>query len=373
MNKRNKTNEQGFGGFPSREAEQLPEDVMYRALLEKDPAYEGVFVTAVKTTGVFCRSTCTARKPLRENVEFFRTPGEALAYGYRPCKICRPMEYKGAAPDWLKSLLAEIEKNPESRFRDCRLREIGVEPNRLRRWFKVNHGMTFQGYLRSLRIGGALGRIRFGESLAAAAFDSGYESLSGFSDSLKKSAGISPSEGKTAAVITLTRVLTPLGPMAAGALDQGICLLEFTDRRMLETQFKRLKRLLNASFITGRHRLFEPLQHQLDEYFAGVRREFDIPLFYPGTAFQVRVWEQLRKIPYGETRSYGLQAEYLGNPSAIRAVARANGDNRISIIIPCHRVIGANGEMVGYGGGVPRKQYLLNLEQGLLPGKKTPQ
>jgi AraC family transcriptional regulator of adaptative response/methylated-DNA-[protein]-cysteine methyltransferase len=150
--------------------------------------------------------------------------------------------------------------------------------------------------------------------------------------------------------------------MLAGATDDGICLLEFIDRRMLETQLSRISKLLNAKLVPGSHAHFDSLNEQLDEYFSGKRKEFDLPLACPGTAFQQKVWAGLQAIPYGSTRSYTEQAEAVGSPNAVRAVAKANGDNRIAIIIPCHRVIGAHGELVGYGGGLSRKQYLLKLE-----------
>ncbi|UCE57078.1 MAG: methylated-DNA--[protein]-cysteine S-methyltransferase [Desulfobacterales bacterium] len=150
--------------------------------------------------------------------------------------------------------------------------------------------------------------------------------------------------------------------MLAGANEEGICLLEFIDRKMLETQLNRLKKLLKAELIPGSNKHFNELNKQITEYFDGTRKEFTIPLVITGTPFQKKVWSALQAIPYGSTRSYKEQSETIGNPQAIRAVARANGDNRISIIIPCHRVIGANGELVGYGGGLWRKRYLLNLE-----------
>ncbi|MGB5849234.1 MAG: methylated-DNA--[protein]-cysteine S-methyltransferase, partial [Ignavibacteriaceae bacterium] len=149
------------------------------------------------------------------------------------------------------------------------------------------------------------------------------------------------------------------------ATDEGICLLEFVDRRMLETQIKRLKKNLSSEFVPGNNKYFDELSHQLREYFDGERKVFDVPLYIPGTGFQLQVWKELQKIPYGKTRSYKEQAMAINNPKAIRAVARANGDNRIAIIIPCHRVIGNSGELVGYGGGIWRKQYLLKLENAI--------
>jgi len=337
-------------------------NTMYNALLNKDSSFEGIFFVGVKSTGIFCRPTCTAKKPKKENVEFFPSIKEALQYGYRPCRICHPLNQNGEAPSWLKNLLKEIEEKKIFKLKDYELRNRNIDPAKIRRWFKKHHGMTFQSYLRLMRVNSAFGRIKHGEKVTNSAYDSGYESLSAFADAFKKSTGFSPSESKKKNIISVTRILTPLGPMLVGATDAGICLLEFVDRRMIETQIKRLKKLLNAEFIPGTNNHFYELDKQLKEYFDGKRKDFDLPLILNGTDFQQKVWEELRKIPFGSTRSYQDQAEAVKNPKAIRAVARANGDNRIAIIIPCHRVIGKDGKLVGYGGGIWRKQYLLNLE-----------
>ena len=336
---------------------------MYNALLNKDSSFEGIFFVGVKTTGVFCRPTCTARKPKVENVDFFSSPKEALQNGYRPCKVCHPLQLNGEAPEWLKGLLKEIDEKQISRITNSDLKERNIDPARISRWFKKYHGMTFQTYLRLLRVNKAFGQIKYGDKVAESAFESGYESLSGFVEAFKKSTGFSPSKSKSKNIITVTRILTPLGPMLAGATEKGICLLEFVDRRMLETQIKRLKKIFDAEFIPGENKHIDQLNKQLKEYFKGKRKDFDLQLVIDGTDFQQKVWKELQKIPFGKTRSYQQQAIALGNPKAIRAVAKANGDNRIAVIIPCHRVIGKNGELVGYGGGMWRKQFLLNLEK----------
>jgi AraC family transcriptional regulator of adaptative response/methylated-DNA-[protein]-cysteine methyltransferase len=335
---------------------------MYSALLKKDASFEGIFVVGVKTTGVFCRPTCPARKPKRENVEFFASAREALLQGYRPCKVCTPLAYKGTAPDWLKPLLDDLNGSRTIRLKDSDLRKRGLQPSRVRYWFKKHHGMTFQAYLRTLRIGQAFGRIKYGEKVTETAFDSGYESLSGFADSFKKTTGLPPSKSNGRQLIATTRILTPLGPMLAAATEEGICLLEFADRRMLETELQGLSKLLKTEFVPGFSKHFDTLNTQLEEYFGGKRKKFDLPLVLAGTPFQKKVWIQLQTIAYGTTRSYGEQAEAIGVRKAVRAVARANGENRIAIIIPCHRVIGADGRLVGYGGGLWRKRWLLNLE-----------
>ncbi|TQV75632.1 methylated-DNA--[protein]-cysteine S-methyltransferase [Aliikangiella marina] len=339
---------------------------MYEALVNKDASYEGIFIVGVKTTGIFCRPTCNARKPKPENVEYFADIKQALSFGYRPCKVCHPTRPYGESPDWLKGLLEELSQSGQQKFKDQDLRQRGLDPVRVRRWFKKHHGMTFQAYSRALRINRAFGLIKHDDKVIDTALDSGYESLSGFNHAFRKLTGAAPSASKRSNVVTVTRILTPLGPMFAGATEQGICLLEFTDRRMLETQITRLSKLLRARFVPGQHPLFVKLSLQLKEYFAGKRTKFSVPLDIPGTDFQQRVWQALMEIPCGETRSYQQQALTIGNPDAVRAVAKANGDNRISIIIPCHRVIGKNGKLTGYGGGLWRKQRLLDIESGRL-------
>ncbi len=336
---------------------------MYKALVDKDVTFEGTFIAAVKTTGIFCRPTCTARKPKAENVEFFNSTKEAILKGYRPCKVCRPMEKAGETPDYIKTLLNEINLHPEVKFKDWDLVQKGIEPSKLRRWFLKNHGITFQAYQRMFRINSAFKRIQNGESVTSVAFDTGYESLSGFADSFKSIFGVSPSNIKDKQLINICRIETPLGTMIACAVDQGICLLEFSDRKMLETELKTLAKKLNANIIPGANPHFELLKLQLEEYFEGRRKEFSIPLYSPGTAFQLSVWNSLKGISYGSTRSYKQQASSIDSPEAIRAVANANGMNRISILIPCHRVIGEDGNLTGYGGGLWRKKWLLDLEK----------
>ena len=341
----------------------LTYQIMYKALVDKDVSYEGTFIAAVKTTGIFCRPTCTARKPKKENVEFYSTTKEAILKGYRPCKVCNPLEKLGETPNYIKNILKELNDNPSLKFKDWDLTQQGVEPSKIRRWFLKNHGITFQAYQRMYRINSAFKKIQNGEPVTSVAFDSGYESLSGFTDSFKSIFGVSPSNSKDKQIINITRLETPLGTMFACAAEQGICLLEFTDRKMLETELKSLAKQLNANIIQGANKHFDLLRRQLDEYFEGKRKEFTIQLFTPGTEFQQSVWKVLQTIPYGSTYSYKQQAIALKKPDAFRAVANANGMNRISIIIPCHRVIGEDGNLIGYGGGLWRKKWLLDLEK----------
>jgi AraC family transcriptional regulator of adaptative response/methylated-DNA-[protein]-cysteine methyltransferase len=345
--------------------EKLPTfDEMYVALAERDPTFEGVFFVGVKTTGIFCRPTCSARKPNRENVQFFPGARDALAAGYRACRRCRPLEVFGTMPDWCRTLLDSVESDPTKRWSDSDLKGEGVQPERLRRWFNEHHGMTFQAYLRARRMSLAMGQISIGQSVTGAAIDSGYQSLSGFREAFEKWCGDAPTRVAQGAIpIIVNRIHTPLGPMVAAAADDGLHLLEFADRRMLETQFKRLARLTARPIVTGTHDLIADTSEQMNEYFAGDRKDFDLPLKMIGSDFQVAVWNQLQSIPYGQTISYEILAKDIGRPGAQRAVGRANGDNRWAIIVPCHRVIRSDGTLSGYGGGVWRKQRLLDHER----------
>lgn len=341
----------------------LTDDIMYEALINKDSQYEGLFFIAVKTTSIFCRPTCTAKKPKRENVEFFKTTQEALSNGYRPCRICTPMELKGDLPGYVKQIMSELKGSPHQRITDCMIRNMQIDPNKIRRWFKKNHGLTFQSYQRMLRINRAIGNIKFGDNVINAAFENGYDSLSGFQYSFRKTANFTPRMSPGKCIINITRITTPLGPMMAGATEEGVCLLEFTDRRMLENELRTIEIILKAPVLPGANKHFPLLEVQLKEYFEGRRTKFNLPVLLLGSGFQKMAWEALLQIPFGETRSYKQQAIITGNTKAVRAIGKANGDNRISIIIPCHRVIGEDGNLTGYGGGIWRKQWLLNHEK----------
>ena len=336
---------------------------MERAFLNGDAAYDGIFFTGVKTTGIFCRPSCPARKPLPQNVEFFATAREALFGGYRPCKRCRPLDTNGQAPEWVEQLLAHVDAAPAERVTDADLREIGVDPARARRYFLKYHGMTFNAFCRSRRLGDALKQIREGADLDEVALDHGYESNSGFREAFSKLFGKAPGHSRTADCVVISWLETPLGPMLAGANAKGVCLLEFTDRRMLEAQLKTVGQRFGCAVVPGRHEHLDRLKDELTRYFAGSLKQFTVPLIFPGTPFQQRVWEALLRIPYAETCSYEDIARAVGSPDAVRAVGRANGMNRIAIVIPCHRVVNKSGQLGGYGGGLWRKQFLLNLER----------
>lgn len=341
-------------------------DLMYQASFEKNPDFEGLFWMAVKTTGIFCRPTCTARKPKPENVEFFDNTKDAIQKGYRSCKVCKPLENPDETPPEIQKLLIELSENPGLKLKDVDLVERGLQPITVKRWFLKHHAMTFHAFQRMYRINSAFKKLQQGETILDVALDNGYESLSGFSDRFKSIIGTSPKNSKMKKIIDVKRIETPLGTMIACANENGICMLQFSDRKTLTKELEDISNHFKANVILGENPHFKTLETELQDYFDGKRLDFTVPLSPVGTDFQKKVWEILRTIPYGTTRSYQQQADILGNPKAVRAVANANGLNKISIIIPCHRVIGTNGTLTGYSGGIWRKQKLLELEKAIL-------
>ncbi|MBC4752189.1 bifunctional transcriptional activator/DNA repair enzyme AdaA [Klebsiella variicola] len=335
-------------------------DIWYQALLERAVEFTGVFFVGVKTTGVFCISVCRARKPRRENVEFYNDVKSALDAGFRPCKVCRPTENAQTAPAFVEQALRLLREDPKVRLSDSELRQHDISPERVRRWFLQNHGITFQAFQRMQRVNMALQELKAGRSTTDVAFDSGYESLSGFGYTCKKLTGSAPSAQRQ--VVLIHRFTTPLGPMFVCATQRGICLLEFVDRRALETEFSDLQRRFDASIIAGENAHTRQAQQEITEYFAGRRQSFEVALDTPGSEFQRAVWRHLQYVSFGETTHYQSIAMDIGKPTATRAVAAANGANRVAIIIPCHRIIGKDGSMTGYGGGVARKKWLINHE-----------
>lgn len=340
-----------------------PNDTMYRALVNRDTSFEGIFFVGVRTTGIFCRPTCTAKKPAPENVEYFPSPNEALHGGYRPCLRCHPMDPVQRAPELIERLRAEVERAPDGRLTDKELAALSIDPSTARRQFKRHYGMTFQAYHRARRMGRALREVKSGSRVDEARNGSGFESQSGFRDAFEKIFGEPPTAAKKQGGLFAERIETPLGSMLAIADAAGLRLLEFVDRRALERELSILRARLQTNVVPGEHRHLAAVRKQLADYFSGRHLEFTVPLAPVGSPFQLRDWKLLQTIPLGETRSYSWMAEQLGDKEMRRAVGRANGDNMLCIIIPCHRVIRADGTLCGYGGGLWRKKWLLEHER----------
>lgn len=339
---------------------------IYRALENRSREFDRVWFTCVKTTKIFCRPTCPARTPLAKNVEFLGSAKEAIHAGYRACKRCKPLELADHAPGWAVQLRCEIESGSVGKLKDQDLRDRGLDPVVVRRVFHKFYGMSFHEFQRAVRMGKALVGLRAGDDAVDAAIKTGYESESGFRAAFEQVIGTKVQVSKESEPAWARWIETPLGGMVAVASESGLGLLEFVDRRMLETQFKRYTERTGRRIIPGEHKILDQTVAQLAEYFAGDRRDFEVELDLVGTAFQEQVWRELLTIPFGVVRSYGEQASRIGNPAGVRAVGRANGDNRIAIIVPCHRVIGADGSLTGYGGGLWRKKRLLELEGAIL-------
>lgn len=334
----------------------------YRALLEKRTEYEGVFFVGVKTTGVFCRPTCPARKPKFENCEFYETAEQALLASFRPCQRCRPLSHPNHVSEIVRLLVEAVEENPEKRWKDQDFQNLSVDASTARRQFKKRFGMTFVKYARARRMGLALKSIRAGQTVIDAQLSSGYDSSSGFRDAFSRIMGAAPTMLEHSQPLKATWLDTRLGPMVAIADEEALYLLEFVDRRGLEREIERLRQKRKSAIIPGMTDPIRSIEQELAQYFDGKLTEFKTPLFLLGSPFQKNVWNQLIKIPQGETRSYSDIAAAIGNPNAFRAVAQANGANQLAIVIPCHRVINANGDLGGYGGGITRKHWLLNHE-----------
>jgi AraC family transcriptional regulator of adaptative response/methylated-DNA-[protein]-cysteine methyltransferase len=342
------------------------EDSLYAALLARDAAYEGSAYVGVITTGIFCRLTCPARKPKRQNVRFYAAPDQAEAAGFRACQRCRPLDSGLPRPASVETLRAQVLAASDQDWSAAQLKRLGYDPSTVRRAFQRVYGMSFTQFVRTHRLGNALSQLTKGGSVIDAQLDAGYESASGFRDAVTRLIGTAPAQGRARNMLSAQWLETPLGPMLAVADETGLHLLEFADRVALPGELERLNRRV-GSVCFAPHPLLTALAETLAAYFAGRWANFNLPLAAIGSAFYQQVWAELRQIPAGVTISYKVLAERIGRPTAMRAVAQANGANPIAILVPCHRVIGADGKLVGYGGKLWRKRWLLNHERHFAP------
>ncbi|MGM0839199.1 MAG: bifunctional transcriptional activator/DNA repair enzyme AdaA [Bacillota bacterium] len=343
----------------------------YQALVERRSEYEGVFYVGVKTTGVFCRPTCPARKPKFENCEFYGTAQQALLASFRPCKRCQPLSHPNSISDVVKMLVEAVEENPEKRWKNKDFQQLSLDASTARRHFKRRFGMTFVEYARARRMGIAMKHIRSGSMVMDAQLSTGYESSSGFRDAFSRIMGTAPALSHQQHILKAAWIDTKLGPMIGISDEEALYLLEFVDRRGLEKEVERLREKTKAAIVPGSTEPLQFIEKELNAYFEGTLSSFQTNLKIIGTPFQQKVWRELQRIPYGQTRSYTEIAENISNPAAVRAVARANGCNQLAIIIPCHRVIRANGDLAGYAGGLNRKKWLIEHEskmnEGIIP------
>ena len=334
----------------------------YKALVAKDPDYDGIFYVGVRSTGVFCRSVCPSRRPKFENCKFYARAEEALLAGFRPCKRCRPLSYPDKVPEVVRKLIQAVEDHPEKRWKEVDFIKKSTSSAQASRLFKKRFGMTFVAYARAYRLGMALKQIKGQRTVIDAQIDSGYDSGSGFRDAFSKIIGTPPAKSKEVKLLKSDWIDTPLGPMIAIADERTLYLLEFINCRGLEREIQKLRDKLKSTIIPGKTGIIDSIEKELNQYFKGELEQFLTPIKMLGTPFQKKVWLELKKIPIGETRSYSDIAKKLGTSKAVRAVGSANGANQIAILIPCHRVINIDGQLGGYGGGLARKSWLLEHE-----------
>jgi len=346
--------------------EQGPEHDRWQAVVARDAREDGNFVFAVSSTGVYCRPSCAARRPRRENVEFFAGPSEAEKAGYRACLRCLPKAGGGNGPaETVKAICRYIEHHLDEPVTLARLgREFRLSPFHLQRKFKAALGITPRAYADSCRMNQLKSNLRAGHSVTRSLYDAGYSSSSRLYERTASQLGMTPDKyrrGAIAAPIRYTFTDSPLGRMLIAATDKGICAIQFADSD------DELEHGLRHEFpFANRRRDDEAMRNwkkDLLSQMGGKNLKSELPLDIQATAFQRRVWAYLQKIPFGETRSYAAVAKGIGQPTATRAVARACATNRLAVAIPCHRVVRKGGEMGGYRWGVERKKALLELEQ----------
>ncbi|WP_459558453.1 bifunctional transcriptional activator/DNA repair enzyme AdaA [Lacunimicrobium album] len=339
------------------------EDVLYQALLDRDGRYEGRAFVCVKTTGIFCRLTCTARKPKRENCLFSESIGDCLEWGFRPCLRCQPMQPMGTPEPVVEALTRALFQDDERRWREEDVVSMGFDPSTVRRAFKRHYGISFLEMARMTRLKRGVERLTQGGKVIDAQLEAGFDSASGFRTAFAKIMGVSPSQLSSGGTLRADWISTPIGPMIAVSSSSRLQLLEFAERKGLPNELTRLMRIHQTTVGLGRFEPTEQITDELKAYYEGRSFVFKTPLELHGSAFTKSVWEELLKIPPGETRSYAGIANALGNPLAVRAVARANGSNQIAIVVPCHRVIGSDGSLTGYAGGLWRKDWLIGHER----------
>ncbi|MET3601730.1 bifunctional transcriptional activator/DNA repair enzyme AdaA [Martelella mangrovi] len=348
----------------------LPDhDTLYEALLARDTRFNGQVYVCVASTGVFCRLTCPARKPRKENCTFLGTVGECLEAGYRSCKRCHPLEPMAMADPAIATLLAALDERPDYRWRESDIERMGLDLSTVRRSFKRQFGMTFLEMARQRRLRDGFETLAGGGAVIDGQLDAGFESASAFRAAFLKLLGKAPGKLSTDPLLFADWVQTPLGDMVSVTSASQLHLLEFIDRKALPKELERLNVHAKGRLGIGQTEPAAQIKEELDAFFSGSSSEFQTPLAYHGSEFSGAVWDALRKIPAGTTRSYSDIAVSVGRPSAVRAVARANGANQIALVVPCHRVIGADGSMTGYGGGLWRKQKLLEIERQYLSEK----
>jgi AraC family transcriptional regulator of adaptative response/methylated-DNA-[protein]-cysteine methyltransferase len=337
---------------------RLDADTAWAAFMRRDRAWDGQIIGAVKTTGIYCKPSCPARRPKREHVEFFATAEEARRAGYRSCLRCKPDEV-GRDREAVAQAVKLIEQAEEAPSLAELAEAVGYAPHHFQRLFKRDLGVSPAEYARGLRNRRTEEALKANGRVTDAVYDAGYSGPSSFYSDAKERLGMTPSawrDGGRGETIRWTHFDSPLGQMLIAATSKGICRLTFDDsEESLGRRFPKATILEDAG---GLRELVEGALAAIESPLAAR----DLPIDVAGTAFQEAVWRELRKSPAGETRSYAEIAAAIGQPKAVRAVGTANGDNHVAVLIPCHRVIRSDGTLGGYAGGLDRKRKLLAAE-----------
>jgi AraC family transcriptional regulator of adaptative response/methylated-DNA-[protein]-cysteine methyltransferase len=344
--------------FHVKHLENITDEERWQIALAKDRRFDGAFVTGVHSTGIYCRPSCPARAPLRKNVRFYATPADAENAGLRPCKRCSP-KTQSAEEACVLAAIAAI--RAEGAMTLEALADLtGYTPTHFQRLFKRTVGMSPAAFARAIREERVRDGLSMGQTVTQALSNAGYAGSKQFYAETKGRLGMAPSDwskGGAGRVVHWAVLPTSLGPMLVGATEKGVCCLAFGEgEAALRARFPRAELVAAGDDF---RELFAQVVAAVEQPGPGSAA---IPLDVKGTAFQQRVWEELRRIPHGETRSYGELAAALGNPKASRAVGGANGANNVAVLIPCHRVIAADGTLGGYAYGLAIKAELLKRE-----------
>lgn len=343
-----------------------PDQEQWRAIVQRDPRADATFVFAVRTTGVCCRPSCAARRPLRRNVEVFVDVPAAQRAGYRPCKRCRPgdREFAARRAQLVQRLCRRLEREDPAPSLTELARAAKLSPERLRRLFVAVVGVTPRDYLAQHRLGRAGAALADGRSVTDAMLDGGYSSTSRFHAATKERLGMMPKQMRAGAPgerLTWACVPCSLGAALIATTARGVAaILLGDDAEELQRDLQR--RFARAELLAGDQRFVRGLQ-QIVAVVDGSSRADGIALDVRGTAFQQLVWAELRQLARGETIDYTELARRIGRPSAARAVASACGQNPVAVLVPCHRVVQKNGALAGYRWGVERKRRLLERER----------
>lgn len=349
-------------------ARTLDDGRRWQAVLDRDRSMDGAFVFGVRSTRIYCRPSCPSRRPRRERVVFFPVPEAAESQGFRACRRCRPQDATAADPAvaWARRLCREIEAAGSVRLASL-ARKAGVSPHHLQRTFKRLVGVSPREYAEALRLRAVKARLKRGDAVTHALYEAGFGSSSRLYERAGARLGMTPAtyrRGGRGMRIHYTIADSPLGRLLVGATERGVSAVYLHDD---DRQLERALREEYPAAEVQRDDARGPWLEAILAFLAGRRPHLDLPIDVQATAFQWQVWEALRRIPYGETRSYAEVARALGRPTASRAVARACATNRVALVIPCHRVVGSDGSLTGYRWGAARKQALLDREQGRRP------